>query len=383
VKMKINEGRALRVFKTLDDLWGEGAPIFKDVVLSQNRWPMPEKGIANYLFYASLPMRGAVNSDDPFKLLFELYKKHPDLFDPNLVARCWTPEKIVKAIKSVSREKLLERSCSDAEFQENGGSLGYRLTERAEYWYQNSVILSTYWGGDILNVFNYGIVDFEDVFRRIDNNITEAGFVGMRRKIFSLLTIWLQEKGFIPTFPTPLPVDFHALRVLWATKCIDLPKNAKSPIALQEYYPSLAKWPAIRMTEQLTDGIAIWSQGFMAENKLSHYNINPAIWVISRDFCNNQLQNKSAAGDSEKFVSSKFFDKEEFRRNPDLWPKNYKNPCMHCPLEKLCTGAAPSNPYYRKGIMVRLERIPYPIQVLPGMEDSFIYNGRRRSVPKK
>ena len=202
----------------------------------------------------------------------------------------------------------------------------------------------------------------------------------MRRKIFSLLTIWLQEQKFVPMFPTPIPVDFHALRVLWATKCIDLPKNAKTPIALEKYYPALAGCPTIRITEQLTDGVAMWSQGFMVKNNIRHYNVNPALWVISRDLCSNQLQNRSAGG-SEKFVSSKFFDKDSLKKNPELWPKRYNNPCMHCPLDHLCTGAAPSNPYYRKGIMVRLERVRHPAQVLPGMENAFLYNGYRKSIP--
>ncbi len=348
------EERALEVFKSLNSLWVRRAGIFSDIVLPQDRWPLPEtpREQANYFLYAALPMRGAVISEDPFRWLSRLREKFPEMFEPEMVAKEWSAKRISEAVRTTTSEILN----GGGNGNQGAGALGYKLVQLVEHWRENSIILSNYWGGNLLNVF-WGVLDYEEAFRRIDNQRTIVGFKGMRRKIFALLTIWLQEKKLIPTFPTPLPVDFHTLRILWVTEALDF-KNVKPPSALAKNYEMLVGKPAVRMSERLINEVTKWSQGFLVEHKISHLNINPAIWVLSRELCAQHLQN------STRENGKLFFDKEVLKE----WPKNRKDPCSYCPLKKLCTGAVPSVPYYRRGILVRLERVPNPRQFLPGLD---------------
>ena len=374
MQIKFNEDRALKIFGILNRLWREKKGLYNNIILPQNAWPLlpkEPKQLANYLFFAALPMRGGVVSEDPFKWIWQLSQNFPTMFEPEIVAKEWPPEKIEGAVKRITPDILNGKGVGE----KGAGALGYKIDQHSKAWYENSLVLSTYWGGDLRNVF-WGVTDFEEAFRRIDNRRNEAGFRGMRRKIFSLLTIWLQEKKLIPMFPTPLPVDFHVLRVFWATEIIEL-RDIKPPRSFEQYYPSLVDKPATRVKEQLVDQIAKWSQGFLEEHRLPHLNINPAVWVLSRDLCAGHLQNTSRKNGTVLFLP------EELRNAPGLWPSKYKNPCHYCPIEKFCTGCVPSVPYYRRGILVRMERVNYPQNTafLPGIDwkEYIPYSGRRRS----
>lgn len=348
--IKFNEEIALRVFSVLNEAWQEKSGIFKDAVLPQDRWPpkeelssLSEKDLADWLFYCALPMRGGLVSEDPFKIFWKLRKKYPEMFRPEIVAEKWTTEMIKKAFNEIG--------------------MNYKDKEHSESWCKNSKNLFRYWENDIRNVF-WGVTRFEEAFKRIDYERNEKGFYGMRRKIFSLLTIWLQEKGLIQIFASPLPVDFHALRILWATEIIDL-KNWARPFLSKERHPQqLAGKTAIRVWYSLTDQITIWSEKFLNQHKISHLTINPALWVLSRSLCAGHFQN-TVREDATKYVET-----ERLIKNPNLWPKKYKNPCAYCFIEEWCKWAIPSAPYYRWGILIRLgKRIPYPItKFLPGFE---------------
>ena len=373
--IKFIEDRALEVFTTLNLLWEEkkqGKGIFKDVVLSQDRWPEPKDRVelANYLACAALFMRGGVISDDPFKWLYALQEKVPEMFDPKVVAEDWTPKRIESTIRKIT-PKLLNKE--DAGTEENGaGALGFNVKTHTISWQENLTTLHNYWGDNVLNVF-WGVTEFEEAFRRIDHKRNIAGFKGMRRKIFSLLTIWLQERELIPVFPTPIPIDHHALRVLLATNSIEV-KDHKVPTVLAEKYEMLADQLVFRRTEQLVDDIMKWSQSFLIKHGLSYLNVNPAIWVLSRDFCSGQLQNTSRQ--DGKF----YFTPEILRENPNLWPKKYRDPCSYCPLEHLCTGVVPVRPHSKNALVVRMERVPYPNPMLSGFGKQLPYPGRRKSV---
>jgi len=376
MEVKFNEERALEIFRILEKLWIEKTGIFKDVVLPQDYWPLPKdsKDKANYFFFAALPMRGGVISEDPFKWIHQLNTGFPEMFNPEIVAKEWTPQRIEKAIKSVTPIVLNGQGINN----KGVGIPGYKIEEHSRAWYENAVKLSTYWGNDLRNVF-WGVTEFGEAFRRIDRRVNSAaGFRGMRRKIFSLMIIWLQEKKLIPIFPTPLPVDFHVLRIFWATRVADI-INEKPPKSLEKYFPTLVNKPAIRIRESLLNTITKWSQGFLIKEGLSHLSINPALWVLSREFCAGHFQNSSQND------GTIFFDEDKLRANPKLWPKNYRNPCQHCPIEKFCTGAVPAAPYYRRAFLVRFERVPYLTSVMPGVDwfSFFPHPGRKRTKRNK
>lgn len=366
VRIAFNERRALEVFGILADLWRRHDGIFQGIVLPQDRYrsrlPPDPKLIARWLFYAAIPMRGGVVSEDPFKWLMALWEHFPEMFEPERVAAEWTVQRIFAAFRKVTPSILNGSGTGKL----SAGSLGYKLPEHATAWHENSIVLTRHWGGDLRNVF-WGVTEFEEAFRRIDHERrigkewNPAGFIGMRRKIFSLLVIWLQEWKIISDFPTPIPVDFHALRVLWATGIIRFPRL--KPLAPKERHPAqFAGKPAVRVRPALVDAIAMWSEKFLTRVGLSHRDVNPALWVLSRELCTAQFQNQSRSG------GTLFIEAAELRRNPGLWPKDYSNPCGHCPIERLCTGAIPAAPYYRWGLLVRSPRVPYSMNLLPGFK---------------
>jgi hypothetical protein len=360
-----NEKIAKKVFGILNEVWKERQGIFKGIVLPQDQWPITQsdpKTIANWFFYAALPMRGGIISEAPFTWFWEAQKIYPEMFDPSEIANNWSVEKITQVMTEIGQKMFNPKTVSkwDAE------KFGYKMREHVNSWYHNSHVLSEKFDGDARNIF-LGVKDFEAAFARIDYKRNNGqGIVGMRRKIFSLFTIWLQEKGLIPFFKTPIPVDFHALRIIFATNIIKHEAMLKPFQGKEEKHPEqLEKKLGRRVYENLIDEITMWSQKFIAANKFSHLNINPALWCLSRILCARHFQNISR----DKGMS--FVDSEELKNNPQLWPKNYKNPCFFCPIEKFCQWSIPASPYYDWGLLVVLgKRVPYEQNQLffPGID---------------
>ena len=405
VKLRINEKRALLLFQALQRAWVENDEIFRGVVLPQDMFPMPEgdREKALWFFYTALTQRGGVISEDPFKLLFHLRKKYPNLFVPEEVMKYWPWKRIAKELRIAlgevfPKEKKIPllrvvpsqtdlypglKVCAGMEKRESEKELepsfaevlrggrrtsrkspkGYKIDELARSWEKNSKALAECWGGDPRFVFN-GCRDFNDVFQRIDiEKNPHRGFMGMRRKIFSLLTIWLQEKGLVPIIPTPIPFDFHAQRLLLVTKVLILDDVAKPfhPDPSKPNHPKELRGQMMFRAEEkwIMDPLSMWSQDFIRRNKLNHMIINPALWILSREFCSEQYQNGTRKKGMEFFLPEKMKDSS-------AWPRWYKDPCGHCPVEHLCSLVSPASVYYTLGRLVYFERVQYPFPRLPG-----------------
>lgn len=405
VKLRINEKRAVLLFRALQRAWEENDEIFRGVVLPQDLFPMPDgdREKALWFFYAALTQRGGVISEDPFKVLFHLRKKYPDLFIPREVMKHWPWKRIAKEMRVALDEVFPKKKViplllvatqsqtdlypelkarpalkreSEKKFEPNFAELlrggrrtspkspkGYKIDELARSWEKNSRALAEFWGGDPRFVFN-GCRDFNDVFQRIDiEKNPYRGFVGMRRKIFSLLTIWLQEKGLIPIIPTPVPFDFHAQRLLLVTKVLIVDDVAKPfhPDPSKPNHPKELRGQMMFRAEEkwIIDPLSIWSQDFIRRNKLNHMIINPALWILSREFCSEQHQNGTRKKGMEFFLPEKM-------RDSSAWPKRYKDPCGHCPVEHLCSLVSPASVYYTLGRLVYFPRVQYPFPRLPG-----------------
>lgn len=82
--------------------------------------------------------------------------------------------------------------------------------------------------------------------------------------------------------------------------------------------------------------------------------LNPALWVLSRGLCKKMWQNHTK--DSGRII----FDIDTLVSNHGYWPKDYVNPCWYCPINAHCVSAIPSNPYYRYGYLVKLEKFFHP-----------------------
>jgi len=401
MKLKFDEERALAIFKALEKPYKERTGIYSDFTLPQDRF-VPEVGkreYANWLFFLSLFERGGIVSGDTMKFLWQLHQDLPELYDPKIVATYWTPHKIEGAFMAVAPKILNGNGTGEV----GAGSLSYKLKEHTASWHRNAVTLHKHWGDDIRNVF-WGVTEFEESFRRVDYHNNPAGFSGVRRKIFSLFVIWLQEKNLIPLFPGPIPIDFHAMRVLWETEILQLNDFAR-PFEPKEgkHSPALAGKMAIRVSEKFMDTIAKWSQKFLLKHGMNHLVINPALWLLSRDLCAEQFQNitfaqkleSSQMPDSEeskqkagsrtrRFRKAKeamrFTEAEDLRQNHALWSVGYKDPCGHCPIEKWCNWSIPAAPYYTWGILVRSgPRVPYHSPLIPGMVFPSSYQSRKRS----
>lgn len=162
-------------------------------------------------------------------------------------------------------------------------------------------------------------------------------------------------------FPTPIPIDFHAMRILWGTEVVII--GGLKPFKILEKHPLQVDGKlAIRIGEKFTDTLAKWSQKFIFDNGFSHVNIGPALWILSRSLCAEHFQNSSRRD------GMSYKDTKELQKNHELWPKNYKNPCGHCPILKYCKWVIPAAAYYRWGLLVRLgKRVEYPVNKLPGI----------------
>ena len=348
------------MFQILNDFWTNKRGVFKDVVLPQDLWVpdgwecLSDQEKANFFFFAAVPMRGGLISEDPFKWLQKLWTMFPEFFDVKIVSEILTPDYMRRSIQAVTNELLDGPGIG----QNGAGSLSYKMEEHIPNWIANAKALHHWWNDDVLNVFR-DVNDFEEGFKLIDyakyrkrDERKARCFHGIRRKIFSLLTIWFQEKNLVPLFPTPIPVDFHAMRILWQTNIIK-PNNWKHLFVptKPKHSADLAGKPSVRVWERFTDQIALWSQQFLQKIGISHMVINPALWVLSRTLCAEHLQT-SSLNDGQTFYTA-----EKLRRNPHLWSKNRRNPCEFCPVEQFCNGCIPANPYYTDGFLVKIERV--------------------------
>lgn len=368
-----DEKQALSVFRILNEEWRAKRGIFEGIVLPQDRLKLPEdkNQMVNFLFYSALFMRGGIISEDPFRWLVALFDERPEYYDPTFIVKHeLTPDDLRDAFMAITPKVLAQNGFVKGRKENGSGNpFAYKIEQHTKAWIANSKFFVKNFDGNILNIFD-GVKDFEEAFARINRKdrwkYDGSGIMGMRRKIFSLFVIWLQEKYLIPHFPTPIPVDFHALRILWGTRIFHLPDLL--PFKINDRHPKSYEGKiAVQTREQLIDAVTKWTQVFLFEKQISHMVINPALWVLSRDLCANHFQNGTVA------QGTILREPEHIHSGQLLWPRGYVNPCSICPIEQYCSEVAPAAPYYIWGILMKMERVPYhhlpaPVQgVLPGL----------------
>lgn len=389
-----NEDRALEVFTLLCNQWQKKSWLFQDIVLPEDQFgiwmkDVPDKLRAHWLFISALPQRGGVMAEDPFTPLWALLQKSPGLYMPEQFTdpKKWTVRKITNAIKTVS--PMIGKSKPMGE--KKAHALGYKLEQHATAWKHNMTVVAERFDCDILNLFKW-LKDippeerFEAAFKEIDNKKRVDGIMGMRRKIFSLFIIWLQKDKLIAEFPCPIPVDFHALRVLLATGIISF-KSAKVVKELnngtEKHLTALMGQEYKRVEEPLINEIAIWTNNFMHRNGFSHLDLNPALWVLSRELCAAHPQNTAYNSNTKYLFPADFkTDLKSQKINPS------KSLCGFCPLQGHCDYAVPSKPYYKAGSLVRIPRakeLPcynVPQNLFGSHEELFYFRGKKHSRSK-
>ncbi len=389
-----NEERALEVFTLLCEQWEQQSWLFKDIVLPEDQFGYWMDGVtpearAHWLFIAALPQRGGVMAEDPFTPLWALYKKHPGLYDPKefVDPKKWTIRKITNAINRVS--PLIGKSKPAGERQAH--ALGYKLEQHAAAWKHNMAMVANRFDSNILNLFKQ--VEhlpeedrFEASFALIDNKLRDDGIIGMRRKIFSLFIIWLQKEKLISDFPCPIPVDFHALRVLLATDIVTL-KDLKVVTGLddgtEKHLKALMGFEYKRVSDGIITDIAQWTNKFLYRHGLSHLHLNPALWVLSRELCAAHPQNTAYKGNSLYLLAKDF---ENGLKSFGI--KTSKSLCGFCPIQSYCEYAVPSKTYYKAGSLVKIERAKnlacytVPATLFGTHEDFFPFKGKKHSRSK-
>lgn len=388
-----NEQRALQVFTILDELWKNNQWPFDDILLP-DEMIVRSPGVLqqNALFFASLFMRGGVISEDPIRLINQLLGDHPFVFDPSLVKEM-TERQLVDLFEEAS---VKIRSLNGDPLKRS--AFRYKAGEYARSWTFNAHLLAEEFNADSRLIFK-GVSDFEEAFCRVSQEARgkKVGLRGMRRKIFSLFVIWLQTQKLLPLFPTPIPVDFHALRVLWATSVFelkDLPLPSSHSGKLPANLFNLCPKEAVQTRDLLINTVAKWSQNFLARNGLAHWRVNPALWVLSRDLCAGFVQNISVGKPRFRQESKRSYhlllDEEYLNCHPDLWSREKaQSLCYVCPIKDFCGYAVPAGPYYSVGVLVRMPKRKLPRQppqgVLPGIVplELHLKKGRARSPRKK
>ncbi len=363
-KVEFGESRAYQVFKLLDDMWQKKAGIFSKVWLPQDVYPDFDNpnDSANFLLCAILFNRGGIKVEVPVTWLLHLHQLYPEMFNSKSVAISWTLVRIQQAFEKATSDILGQSS----QGQKGTGPLGFKLEEHVRNWQHNLAIIHWRFNDSPLEIFKE-VEDSEQAFAKVDPfqlENKEYGFKGIRRKIFSLWVIWLQERDLIPVFPTTIPVDFHTLRILWATEIIKLteagPLELKGTLAEERIKKlwHLQGKTAFRVKEKIMDEIALWFMDFLKRYSFSHINLNPAIWVWSRALCSKCQQNRSFTLEDG---TTGYFETQALKKNPSLWVKDYQDFCQMCGLNKWCKWAIPAKPYYTAGWLVRSgERIEYP-----------------------
>lgn len=389
-----NEDRALEVFTLLCDQWEQKSWLFKDIVLPEDQFSVWMDGVdnklrAHWLFIAALPQRGGVMAEDPFTPLWALFQNNQGLYKPEqfLDEKKWTLRKIINAINRVS--PLIGKLKPAGEKQAH--ALGYKLEQHASAWKHNMAMVANRFDSNILNLFKEvehvpEELRFEAAFELIDNKIREDGIIGMRRKIFSLFIIWLQKEKLISDFPCPIPVDFHALRVLLATGIIAL-KDPKVVTGLddgtEKHLKALMGSEYKRVSDGIITDIAQWTNQFLYRHRLSHLNLNPALWVLSRELCAAHPQN-TAYKNNSLYLFPKDFE-NGFKA---LGIKTSKSLCGFCPIKDYCDYAVPSKTYYKAGSLVKIERVKdlpcYTIRptLFGAHEDFYDFRGKKHSRSK-
>lgn len=334
-----NEERAESVFRILAEAWRKQVWVFKKESLPQKMLNLPEdpRNRANVLFLCALLQRGPAISESVTRWVKILFEIRPEMQKPE----------VISSMNEKEITRAFEETAKVIESREEKGSIAYRKNEFVKFWKHNSEVLTKHWNADAREIFK-GACDFEEAYARIDPETQppDSAIQGAKRKIISLASIWLKDDMLIEKTPGPIPVDFHALRVLWACEIIkfnnfehELEQNGRPRLQ------NLKGLSSVRISEPRTNAIAKWSQKLLLEIGASNQELNPALWLLSRTSCRRLALNRTTDNKGVLALNSEYGE---------------KNTCSACPIQEHCKWAVPNGPYSRFGYLVRRPRTRHP-----------------------
>lgn len=270
-------------------------------------------------------MLGGIESETAFRGISKVFDRHPEFFTTNF-AKLTDQER-------AGVEKRLRRILARAR-------LNRRSKEISKQWVANFTKLDTYWRGDPRRLFAK-TTEFDELCRRLMNGNGDFnpknpnGFYGFREKMVSMLAFFLMDQGLMPYYPLPVPIDFHALRILTACGILSVPDYKFGENLLNIKYLAAAREVAYR---------------YCVEYDVSWMRLCDCLWLLGITGCKWHPDNWSEIAGERKAR------KTEIRPLPYKWTKarvqTYNNTCGKCPIRKQCIFAVPSMYYYLIGKLV-------------------------------
>lgn len=375
VKFYADKKQARLVFGLLIKRLKEKGPPYNSALVPQtdvffpNNLEKGSRGHAVFLFLLCLWMRGGAESDTTAFFLKEMHQERPDLFDPFLYRDRDYKSAIAEITRALTEYKL-----------------GQRVDENAPAWVYNMKKLAKFWNGDPRRIMddkpNFKTLakriigrtaNKEKVFELEDN---PHGFRFFREKMVAMIAYFLMDAKLVPMFYTPVPVDFHVLRLLVANRIIKIHgKSAKESIGVDF------------MKSQVLKEARFITEWYCRKYKISPIALCDSLWLLSRNFCRSNpgnsgyvrdlkrktdIQNKKRASDKhhtfnfeveEISFDQKNIDADEVSgrkrysglkwKEDEIWNQTrinrFEKSCGLCPVRTTCRFNISAGAYYVGG----------------------------------
>ena len=229
-------------------------------------------------------MRGGVESDTASRFLKEMYEKEPEAFIPE---KYWGfgPELTKKQVAQVT--ETLQRY-----------RLGQRVEENAPGWVYNMRKIAMFWRGDprelmkdkprfkVLALRIIGETGKDGAFINEDN---PNGFRFFREKMTAMIAYFLMDAGLVPMFYSPVPVDFHVLRLLVSNSIIRVrDKSVEETVGI-----NFMKEKVLALAREVTE----W---YSRKYRVSPVALCDALWLLSRNLCRFNPGNSGYVADDRR-----------------------------------------------------------------------------------
>ncbi len=302
----------------LVDRYKKQLPPYDEIILPQEYKPdsmMPGNdhycgGLKHAMFFWNMCsyMQGGVKADQAFKKMAELFDENQDYFDCQFLSQS-NP-------RDVSDELAKYR-------------LG-RQYSVADHWIKNAIILKNRYDGDPRKIFD-GVDTYEGCVERIKHK-GEDGFYGFQEKMTSMILYYYMNEGLVPDVKFPVPVDFHALRVVLATEMATV-----EPCNFYTY------------SHVVQDSLRELFQGYLEAREVCPLDLTNSVWLLSSNLCSKSFGNRPI--ESKEGNAFRNLSPEELRQS-----KSWQRSCGKCAIEQYCRYYISSEPYYSKGAIYMIDK---------------------------
>lgn len=318
---------------------------------------------ALYLFILCIWMKGGIISAVAIEKLTKFYEVNPEMFLPE------------NFLELTENELSWVSDWLRVELPKYG--LGVNVEESRLTWIRNIRKLACYWDSDPRKIFAKSEIRAKSAWKsyraakatydtiakilvRKSSQTPEkfldlpTGFFGFQHKMVSMLIYFYVHAGIISSIPYPVPVDFHILRVLFATGVLKMQENKKERWGTRmwdyrERFLKCAREVTLR---------------YVVETRCDAEHFSEALWLISQVWCWQHPGNRAQVEKSTKRKARKRRIRHPEWAWDDTNKRRYDTTCARCPVEEFCEWNIPSAYYYVKGVIKlhsRRERSAQPM----------------------